>query len=175
MTYIMMKKTRGAITNCRINGDNMVMLLCAIICVILHYINIIICDIFMQTLELQQDVIRKIRIIIIRHVCQGNFMTRQRNLIIILLNGPSHRAFFGLITDIEHVFPHVSRIKISRPVAIDVTQRKFGLDQRVLVGPIHAQFGTIFVAIQKKCTTPSQKYSKSCNSSLAVFAVFIDG
>ena len=47
----MMKKTSGATTNCRINGDNMVMMLCvcdAIVCIILHYINIIICDIFMQ-------------------------------------------------------------------------------------------------------------------------------
>ena len=50
-----MKKTSGAITNCRINGDNMVMVLCVCVCdaiiyIILHYINIFICDIFMQTL-----------------------------------------------------------------------------------------------------------------------------
>lgn len=55
MMDMRMKKTSGAITNCRINGDNMVMVLCVCVCdaiiyIILHYINIFICDIFMQTL-----------------------------------------------------------------------------------------------------------------------------
>ena len=125
--------------------------------------------------DLHYNIPIKRGVIFVRNVVHVNFMARQWNLVVVLLNCPSGNTLFRFLVGIETVFSHVSRIKISRPIPVNVAQRKFGLDQRVLVGPEHAELGTIFVAIQKKCATPPQTHGKSGNAAPGVSAMLVHG
>ena len=120
-----------------------------------------------------QLVISELWVICIRNIFHVNFMARQWNLVVVLLNGPSGNTLFRFLVGIENVFSYICRIKISRPIPVNVAQRKFGLDEWVFVGPEHAELGTIFFAIQKKCATPPQKHGKSGNAAPGVFAVLV--
>ena len=106
----MMMKMMGASTNRFTNDDSMQLGVnreTTMLLQLIYYLNII----FLLYLCIQHRhrhrhashdlVIGEVRVILIRHVHSVNLMTRQRNLIVVLLNGPSGHACFCFAIDIE--------------------------------------------------------------------------
>ena len=102
----MMMKMMGASTNRFTNDDSMQLGVnreTTMLLQLIYYMNIM----FLLYLCIQHrhashdPVIGEVRVILIRHVIRVNFMTRQRNLIVVLLNGPSGHACFCFAIDIE--------------------------------------------------------------------------
>ena len=124
---------------------------------------------------LNQFVIGEFWIVLIRHRFHVYFVTRQRNLIVIILNSPIWYAIFCFPANVQFIFAHIRRIEWARPVSVYVSQRQLGFHKGILVGPIHAELGTVFISVHKKRTTPPQKHSKPHNAPPRVFPMRICG
>ena len=71
------------------------------------------------------------------------------------------------------MFSHIRGIECLRPIAVNVSQRQFGLHERVFIGPVHAQLGTVFFAVHEKSTAPSQENGKPHKPTPRVLSMLI--
>ena len=60
---------------------------------------------------LHQFVIGEFRVVLVWHSCHVYFMTGQRDLMVIILNGPIRNAMLCFATNFQLVLPHISRIE----------------------------------------------------------------